>query len=98
MIRLIEIEPDEWEVIPFPAKPGRIFVEFSSNLRIDFGVVDNKNLKAFEDDAEDFKTVFWSENNTGLEFQIEVGSNPFYLILWNANETRKGAVAYRFSE
>jgi hypothetical protein len=97
---LIEIAKDDWEKVPLIFEGTSLLVEVVSNRRIDFGVVDETGLLAFERDEEDFNNVVWFENQSGpREFPVDAPpeAKKYWLILWNANEDKKACVCYRFS-
>jgi hypothetical protein len=99
MIRLIEIEADEWRVISVPKIEKRLLVEIASDRRLDFGVLTDRNLTAFEAD-EDYDPVVWFENMTWHDFEVPISdpSTKLSLVIWNANEASEARVAYRLSE
>src|SRR5215510_8073080 len=97
---LIEIGKDDWEQVPLVFEGSTLLVELVSNRRIDFGVVDEAGLRAFEKDEDNINHVVWFENQSGpREFPVTAPpeSKKYWLILWNSNEDKKACVCYRFS-
>ena len=102
MMRLIELDSDEWENIPIEVdrKVRSLVIEVVSTVPIDLGVVDDEGLKAFEKDDR-FSRHHWHERTKGpVELQVDVptGRRKLWLILWNANSRKDAVVAYRFGE
>lgn len=103
MMRLIELEADEWENIPLDYKfeNSSLVIELVADRLIDFGVLDDASLKAFERDKP-FERVIWFERSKGPEeFVVRIPSmslKKYWLVIWNANSNKVAHVCYRFAE
>jgi hypothetical protein len=97
---MIELSGNEWDCVPIPYHGKKIIIEAVSSKKIDFGIVDDPNLKKFENDDE-FEAFEWHEDEKGpriLEFFVPTDKKKYWLVFWNTNERSTTYITYNFSE
>lgn len=101
MIQLAE-DIGSWDtrVIPLSKKHKQYLIEVASTEKIDFAVLDENQLKEFdENDSDDDLSIEWNENMRTLDFEFTSPSpdKRYYLVIWNAYSKKDAVVAYKIT-
>ncbi|MBX9580724.1 MAG: hypothetical protein K2X87_10490 [Gemmataceae bacterium] len=94
-----DIEYLDSRKVRLPTVYPRILIELAADSPVDIAVVNEQELKEFEQsETGDDADIDWEEyvqNYEGVHEVSTVGKS--YLLIWNANKERDASVAYRMS-